>query len=125
MSLRNPLAKARGLGSAKDGVGHWSAQRLSAMALALLAPFFVWTVLSVGGDVAAARAAIASPFTASLMVAFVIALFWHAQLGLQVVIEDYVHHRGLEIGLQVAVRFACVLGAIVAVLSIGRLVFTA
>ena len=125
MSLRNPLAKARGLGSAKDGVGHWSAQRLSAIALALLAPFFVWTVLSVGGDAAAARAAIGSPFTATLLIAFVVALFWHAQLGLQVVIEDYVHHRGLEIGLQVAVRFACVLGAIAAVLSIGRLVFTA
>jgi succinate dehydrogenase / fumarate reductase membrane anchor subunit len=125
MSLRNPLAKARGLGSAKDGVGHWTAQRLSAIALALLAPFFVWTVLSVGGDAAAARAAIGSPITAALLVAFVVALFWHAQLGLQVVIEDYVHHRGLEIALQVAVRFACALGAIVAVLSIGRLVFTA
>jgi len=56
-----------------------------------------------------------------LMLAFVVAVFWHAQLGLQVVIEDYVHTRWLEVALQLAVEFLCVLGALASVLAVVRI----
>ncbi len=125
MSLRDPLATARGLGTAKDGVGHWWLQRTTAVALMLLAPWFVWLALGlVGDDQIAVREALAQPLNASLLAAFVLSLLWHAQLGLQVVVEDYVH-GWREITLQIAIKFACVLAAIAAVLAIARIVVTA
>lgn len=123
--FRDPLRTARGLGAAKSGVGHFWWQRLTALALLVLSPWFVWRVASLAGrDLLSVRAALASPLDASLLLAFVIALFWHAKLGLQVVIEDYVHTRWLEVTLQVLVGFACILGALLAVVSIGRIAFT-
>lgn len=125
MSLRNPLARAKGLGSAKNGTSHWWHQRLTAIALALLTPWFViFAVGLLGADQASVRLAIAQPFTATLLAAFVLSLFWHAQLGLQVVVEDYLHGWS-EVALQVAIRFAYVLAAIASLLAIGRIVFTA
>jgi len=124
-SMRDPLAQARGLGSAKDGVHHWWMQRLTAIALALLSPWFVWLLVSLfGADQEGVRATIANPRCALPLLAFVLALFWHAKLGLQVVIEDYVHTRWMEIALQVAVTFACALGALASVFAIMRIVFT-
>ena len=123
--LRTPLGRARGLGSAKDGVHHWWVQRLTAAALALLTPWFLWLVLSLPAtDLASVHAVLALPHNALFLLAFVIALFWHARLGLQVVIEDYVHARSLEIALQVLITFACALGALAAVVAIGRIAFT-
>ena len=125
MSLRDPLAVARGLGSAKDGTGHWWVQRLTAMALLLLTPWFVWLILGlIGADQVTVRMTLAQPLTATLMLAYVLSLFWHAQLGLQVVIEDYVH-GWLEIALQIAVKFAYAFGALASALAIGRIVFSA
>lgn len=122
--LRNPLKIARGLGSAKDGVGHFLTQRITALALAALAVWFVWFVLSLlHTDYAGARAAVAQPCNAVLLIAFAIAMFWHAQLGLQVVIEDYVHTRWVEVFSQVAVKFACFLGAVASVLAVARVAF--
>ena len=125
MSLRNPLARAKGLGSAKDGTTHWWNQRLTAVALALLTPWFViFAVGLLGADQTAVRAAIAQPLSATLLAAFVLCLFWHAQLGLQVVVEDYLHGAA-EVGLQIAIKFAYALAAIASLLAIGRIVFTA
>ena len=125
MSLRNPLARAKGLGSAKDGTGHWWSQRLTAIALALLTPWFVVFVLAVAGiGQAALRDAISQPMTASLLAAFMLSLLWHARLGLQVVVEDYVH-GWLEVALQVAIKFTFAFAAIASLLAIGRIVFTA
>lgn len=125
MSLRHPVATARGLGSAKDGVSHWWMQRLTAIALGLLTPWFVvFAVSLIGADQMAVRASVAQPLTAVLLLAFVIALFWHARLGLQVVIEDYVHGK-LEFVLQVAIKFTYTLAVIASILAIGRIVFTA
>ena len=123
--LRHPLARAKGLGSAKDGVGHWWAQRLTAMALALLTPWFVIIALrQFGAEGEAVRAAIAQPLNATLLSAFVLSVFWHARLGLQVVVEDYIH-GWLELALQVAIKFLFALAAIAALLAIGRIAFTA
>jgi succinate dehydrogenase / fumarate reductase, membrane anchor subunit len=124
--LRHPIATARGLGSAKDGTHHFWMQRLTSVALALLVPWFVWTAVGlVGTDHATARLTLSQPLTATLMLAFVIALFWHARLGLQVVIEDYIHVRWLEVTAQILVTFTCFLAAVASILAIGRLVFTA
>jgi succinate dehydrogenase / fumarate reductase membrane anchor subunit len=123
--LRDPIAIARGLGSAKDGTGHWWLQRLSSVALLLLTPWFLVLMLGmVGAEHYEVRAAIAHPLNASLMVAWLLSLFWHAQLGLQVVVEDYVH-GWMEWFAQMAIRFLCVLGAIAAVLAVCRIHFAA
>lgn len=125
MSLRNPLARARGWGSARDGVGHWWSQRLTSIALALLTPWFVvFAAPLLGADQATVQAAIARPLAASLLAAFVVSLFWHTQQGLQVVIEDYLH-GWFEMTLQVLVKFACTLAVIASLLAIGRIVFSA
>ena len=119
---RTPLKTAVGLGSAQHGVQHFMQQRLTAVALVLLGAWFIWIALKMLNlDYAAAHALIGQPLNALLMLAFVIAVFWHAQLGLQVVIEDYVHARGLEFALQVAVKFLCFLGAIASALAVIRI----
>lgn len=124
--LRHPWAVARGLGAAKEGVAHWWAQRISAIALLFLVPWFIVTAVSLlGVDQANARAFIAEPANATLMLAFVLSATWHARLGLQVVIEDYIHAPWLEIALQLLVKFACALAALASVVAIGRIAFTA
>jgi len=125
MSLRNPLARAKGLGSAKDGTTHWWHQRLTALALMLLTPWFIIMMVGlIGDDLGTVRATLSQPLTVVLLTAFVLSLFWHARLGLQVVIEDYVH-GGAELVLQVAVKFAYALAAIASLLAIGRIYFLA
>lgn len=126
MSLRTPIGRARGLGSAKEGVAHWWAQRLSAIALALLVPWFLLLAVGlVGVDHATVAARIGQPLNATLMLAFVGAMLWHAQLGLQVVIEDYVHSRALELFALIAVRLVFALAALATLVAVGRLVFSA
>ncbi|HET6546316.1 MAG TPA: succinate dehydrogenase, hydrophobic membrane anchor protein [Rhodanobacteraceae bacterium] len=123
-ALRTPLKNVRGLGSAHAGVRHFMIQRLTALALIALGLWFVYLVLVLlRADYATAHAAIASPWNAVLMMAFAIALFWHAQLGLQVVIEDYVHTRAAELTLQIAVKFLCFLGALASVFAVARIAF--
>jgi succinate dehydrogenase / fumarate reductase membrane anchor subunit len=120
--LRNPLKRARGLGSAQSGVGHWWTQRVTAAALVLLGLWFVITVLSLlHADFATAKATVAKPWNALLLILFVVTAFWHAVLGLQVVIEDYVHTRWKEVVLLVAIKFLAVLGALAGVLAVLRI----
>lgn len=122
---RNPLKTARGLGSAQSGVEHWWTQRVTAVALVLLGLWFVVTVLCLlHADYATARATVAKPWNALLLIAFVLTMFWHAGLGLQVVIEDYVHTRWKEVVLMVAIRFLAVLGALAGVLAVLRIALT-
>ena len=122
MSLRDPLAKARGWGSAKDGVGHWWAQRLTAVALLLLSPWFVLLALGlIGADQLTVRHTLAQPLNASLLIAFVLSLFWHARLGLQVVIEDYVHEDGTKFGVIALLNLAIIAGAAFALFCVVRL----
>ncbi|MEO6800251.1 MAG: succinate dehydrogenase, hydrophobic membrane anchor protein [Rhodanobacter sp.] len=122
---RNPMKVARGLGSSQSGVTHWWTQRVTAAALVLLGIWFVVTVLSLlHADYATARATVAKPWNALLLVAFVVTMFWHAVLGLQVVVEDYVHTRWKEVVLMVAIKFLAVLGTFAGVLAVLRIALT-
>ena len=119
---RTPLKIAVGLGSAKHGVHHFMAQRLTALALVVLGVWFLWLVLTVMHlDYVAAHAVLAKPLHAILMIVFVIAVFWHAQLGLQVVVEDYVHTHGWQLALQIMIKFMCFLGAAASVFAVFRI----
>lgn len=126
MSLRNPLARANGHGSAKEGVQHWWSQRLSAMALAFLVPWFiVFAIGLIGADHETTRATVGQPFNALLLLLLVGAMFHHARLGLQVVIEDYIHTRFVEVTLQVLVRFTYLAAAVAAAFAIIRIALSA
>ena len=107
MSLRSPLAQARGLGSAKDGVGHWWLQRLTALALIPLSIWFIYSLARYPlSDYATMVAWIRSPLVAIALVLFFVSMFWHAALGVQVVIEDYVGNESVKLLSVVAARFA-------------------
>jgi len=119
---RTPLKNVAGLGSAKLGTAHFVYQRLTATALVLLSIWFLGFALSlIGADYVAATEAVAKPWNAVLLVGFLIASFWHAQLGLQVVLEDYVHTSLLALAVQTTVKFVAVLGAIVSVFAVARI----
>ncbi|QAU23921.1 succinate dehydrogenase, hydrophobic membrane anchor protein [Dyella sp. M7H15-1] len=120
--FRNPLKRARGLGSSQSGVGHWWTQRVTAAGLIILGLWLVVLVLGLlHSDYATARAAVAKPWNAVLLIAFLITAFWHAVLGLQVVIEDYVHTRWKEIVLLVAIKFLAVLSMLAGTLAVLRI----
>lgn len=119
MSMRSAMGRVRGLGSAKSGTGHWWSQRLSAVALV---PLTLWFVAAVATRTGAEHAEIAewlsSPWNACLMILLVVATFYHAWLGLQVVIEDYVHDERWKIGSLLLVKGVSILLALLAILAI-------
>jgi succinate dehydrogenase / fumarate reductase membrane anchor subunit len=121
--LRSPLGRARGLGSARAGSHHWWSQRLTALALVPLTVWFIFSVIHLSGATHQVVVAwLSSPLTMGLMLALIIATFHHLQLGVQVVIEDYVHDERAKLSAVLAVRALCILLAlvcIVAVLKIG------
>jgi succinate dehydrogenase / fumarate reductase membrane anchor subunit len=122
MSLRSPLSRARGLGSAKDGVHHWIWQRLTAVALVPLTLWFVVAVATHAGDgYEAVRAWVATPYVAVLLGIYLATLFHHSQLGLQVVIEDYVHTRWVNLSALLLVKFAHVLLAAAAIFAVLKI----
>jgi succinate dehydrogenase / fumarate reductase membrane anchor subunit len=117
--LRSPLGRALGLGSAKEGVEHWWLQRLTAVALVPLAVWFVAVLIRlIGADLETVRAWIAHPLPAILLALLLIATFYHAALGLQVVIEDYVAAPGARLGLIVVLRLACFAFAVAGIFAV-------
>lgn len=122
MSLRSPLGSALGLGSAKSGVSHWYAQRVSAVALTLLGVWFVVSLLTLGGlDHARVVGWLGAPLQSVLASLFVATAAWHANLGLQVVVEDYVGGKGARLALLVVIKFALVVAAVAGVLAVLRI----
>lgn len=120
-NFRTPLKNARGLGSAKSGTIHFIHQRLTATALVALTLWFLCFVLNlIGADYVTAVTAVAKPWNAIALVGFLVAMFWHAQLGLQVVLEDYIHNSLMALALQTTVKFVAVLGAIVSIFAVAR-----
>jgi succinate dehydrogenase / fumarate reductase membrane anchor subunit len=123
-TMRSPLGKARGFGSSKEGVGHWWSQRVSAVALIPLAVWFVVAAICLSGKSRSEMVEFfAAPGNAALMVSFLVAAFYHAQLGLQVVIEDYVHSEGCKLGLLIVTKLSFAFLGIFAVISTLKLAF--
>lgn len=121
-SLRSDLGRVRGLGAAKDGVAHWWAQRVTALALVPLALWFAASIVSLAGaDYAEVVDWIGSPLPAVLLVLLIVATFHHAQLGLQVIIEDYVHREGMKVSLILLVKGAAVLLGVVSLFAVLRI----
>lgn len=119
MSYRTPIKRAVGLGSAKDGVHHWWIQRLTAIALVPLLIWFSFGIaVNAGADYEAARAWIGSPVVTVLLIALIATACHHMQLGLQVVIEDYVHAKGVAMTCIILVKFVSVLLALAGIVAV-------
>jgi succinate dehydrogenase / fumarate reductase, membrane anchor subunit len=90
--MRTPLAKVRGLGSAKGGTGEFIVQRVTSVALAILTVFFVILIVALNGEpYETVVATLASPFVAILLVASILVTIVHMRIGMQVIVEDYIH----------------------------------
>jgi succinate dehydrogenase / fumarate reductase membrane anchor subunit len=110
MSLRTPLGKVLGLGAARDGVQHWWTQRLTSVALVPLSIWFVVSLLTLPSlGHATVVAWMSQSWTALLLIILVLVATWHSQLGVRVVVEDYVHGTGARTVALVALLFAHVL----------------
>ncbi|HEY1145711.1 MAG TPA: succinate dehydrogenase, hydrophobic membrane anchor protein [Allosphingosinicella sp.] len=124
MSMETPLGRVRGLGSAKSGAHHWWLERLTSVSTLVL---FIWFIVSLlrlpGLDYDIVTSWLATPLVAVPMLLLIISTFWHLKLGLQVVIEDYVHEDGLRLFLITLLNFfAIALGAL-AFFSVLKIAF--
>jgi len=119
MTMRSPLARVLGHGSAKEGVHHWWVQRLTSVALVPLTVWFVVSVLSLPSlDHATVSAWVGQLWTAVFLILFVLTAAWHSQLGVQVVVEDYVHGSGTKTLALSLVTFFHVVVAVAGVLAV-------
>jgi succinate dehydrogenase / fumarate reductase membrane anchor subunit len=120
--MRSPLGRARGLGAAHIGSAHWWAQRLTSLVLIPLTLWFIWSAIRLSGEPREVMVAwLSAPLPLVLMLVLVVATFHHLQLGLQVVIEDYVHNEPLKIGSVLLVKALCVLLALVCIVSVLKI----
>jgi succinate dehydrogenase / fumarate reductase membrane anchor subunit len=116
------IGRVRGLGAAKAGVQHWWLQRLTAIANFLLVVWLIASLVRLPGYAHATMTAwLKQPLVAAPMLLLVVSLFWHLRLGLQVLIEDYVHDAGARIAALVALNFFAAAGALVGVLAIFKI----
>lgn len=122
--MKTPLAKVRGLGSAKDGTHHWLMHRVTAIANI---PLILFVVVSFVGNAGKGHAEwvawLKQPIVSVLMILFIANMVYHMRLGLQVLIEDYVHDHGLKFASQIAISFGCILIASLSIFSILRIAF--
>lgn len=124
--MRTPLAKVRGLGSAKNGTSHFWHQRLTAVANIPLTVFFVVLIIALNGaSYGEVRAALANPFVSLLTIAALLSVSWHMKLGMQVVIEDYVHGEGAKLVLLMLNSFFTGAIALISVFALLKLAFGA
>jgi succinate dehydrogenase / fumarate reductase membrane anchor subunit len=124
MSLQTPLGRVRGLGSAGNGVHHWWVQRLTSLALVPLAVWLLVSLLTLPAlDFVTLVSWMAGTWTATLLALFVLIASWHSSLGIQVILEDYVHEDGLKTLSLVLSGFIHVVLAAAGVFAILRIAF--
>lgn len=124
MDMRTPLSKVRGLGSAHEGTDHFWQQRLTALANVPLAIFFIVVLLRlVGAEYGEARAMLSSPLVALLALLMVGSALYHMRIGMQVIIEDYIHSEALKLGLLILNTFFAIAVASACVFAILKLAF--
>jgi succinate dehydrogenase / fumarate reductase membrane anchor subunit len=120
--LRSPLGRARGLGSARSGSNHWWAQRLTAIALVPLTLWFIFSVIHLAGAPQDAVIGwLSGPLTLVFMLLLIVMQFYHLNLGLQVVIEDYVHHDPTKMAAILAMKAFCLLLGLVCIVSVLKI----
>jgi len=123
--MQSKLGRVRGLGSAKDGTHHWWMQRVTALALIILSVWFVGSMLAfIGADRLTVMGWLALPWNAIMIALFTVTSIYHGSLGLQVVIEDYVHGHGKKILLLVLIRFIMVLASAMTLFAVLKIAFT-
>jgi len=119
MSLRSPLSRVLGSGSAKEGTDHWWMQRMTAIALLILGPWFLISIARLDNYSQADLAGwVANPFNAVMLLLASLTLSWHSMLGIQVVVEDYVHAAGLKVVSLILSKFIHVFLCVAAVLAV-------
>jgi len=122
MAMRSPLGRVRGLGSAKEGVAHWTAQRITAIALVPLSLWFVYSSFSlIGADYDALAVWMGEHGNALLLVLLIPTLFYHSLLGVQVIIEDYVQHEAAKTSSLIAVKLITIFCGASCLLAILRI----
>ena len=126
MRLETPIARVRGLGSARSGARHWWLERLTSVATLVL---FVWLIVSLlrlpALDHETVTAWLRSPIAAVPMLLLVVTTFWHLKMGLQVIVEDYVHEEGNKLFLIVLLNFFAIAGAALAIFAVLKIAFGA
>ena len=121
MNLRHPLARVKGLGASGEGSHHWWAQRMSALALVPLSLWFVFSVVNhIGDSHADVLAWVSSPSVAVMLVLFIGFMLYHAQLGVQVVVEDYVHSEFIKVALLILVKGLALLAGLSGIFAVLR-----
>jgi len=124
MSLRSPIGRVLGLGAAKEGASHWWSQRVTSVALLLLGLWFVASLLRMPNfSYEVVITWIGMPVNAVLLLLLIPTLVYHSQLGVQVVVEDYVNHHGLKIATMMLLTFAHVAVAALAIFAVLRIAF--
>lgn len=126
MSLRSPLARVRGLGAAGGGSHHWWSQRVSALALVPLTLWFILSLLGLPGlDYVTLHAWIGSGWTPVLLCLLLLVLAYHSWLGVQVVVEDYVHGKGSKLFALLGSTFAHAIVAAAGVFAVVKIALVA
>ena len=125
MSFKTDYGRVAGLGSAKDGTHHFWAQRVSAVALLILTPLFVFPLAyNMGDSFDNVRAAYAHPINAIIAALFIVTAFYHLKLGLQVVIEDYVHGKGTRTACIILMNLFCALFGFTGLFAVAKIAFS-
>ena len=120
--MASPLKNAKGLGSAKHGLSHWITQRVTAIALVPLTIWFV-SILAMMKDSSyqSSLNLVSNPFNATILILLILSMFWHAQLGLQVVFEDYISNKNIRMFCIITMKFFMTAIGLLSALSVLRI----